>query len=170
MIILFLQLGAERRRIKKEKIGDELCADTFDCSVCRDHPVYGTRYCWKNNNLQPVVLCGQPIGCLSKREFVVQLPLKNPMEFLAQRKATINGKMICPVPLVENMEALNLIQMETDMTHGEGGWGLMPLDKPSVDWPLALLNLLRQIRAEKATIQNKETQDMEKKAKTETVE
>lgn len=91
------------------------------------------------------------------------------MEFLAQRKATINGKMICPVPLTERKEALDLIQIETDMTHGEGGWGLMPLSKPSIDWPLALLNLLRQIRTEKAVIQNKEAKDMEKKARAEAV-
>lgn len=120
------------------------------------------RHCWKDDKAEPVTFADAedvPPIVLTASQLRVMLPLENPLQFLKDKKATVHGHMICPVPLSEHPGALHAIQIQCDMTGGEGGWSAMPFDRPVLDWPLALANLLRFIRATAGAVQQA---DMEK--------
>ena len=97
--------------------------DTYDC----DHCLKDLRYCWKDDKWKAVTFTrGLPPLVVTKKELPLLLPLLDPIEYLVDSKDAprIDGKKICPVPLCEHQEAQIAIQVETDMSGGEGGWGL----------------------------------------------
>jgi hypothetical protein len=69
------------------------------------------------------------------------------------------GKRVCPVPLAYHPDADDALNIEADMTGGEGGWTLHPLPGPSCDWPRDFLAILRHIRAIKGMIQARELRE-----------
>ena len=109
---------------------------------------------------------------LTKRELVCLLPIKDPAGYLLDKldrdtkwncpTPTVDGKVICPVPLVEDGDAIQAIQIECDMSGGEGGWSAKALPGPTRDWPYALLQLLRFIRSCKGQIQAEDIAEMQK--------
>ncbi len=101
---------------------------------------------------------------LTHRELLVMLPADHPLDFLMDRSISSDGKLVCPVPLSENYDALLAIQIECDMAGGEGGWNAMPFMGSTLDWPLAVLDLLRHIRSVNGQVQMKAMEDMEKKS------
>lgn len=152
MTSLFLHLQAKRQTIERD-----FGADTFDCAYCQGNKAFQeARYCWQDNDRRAIHFGPDlPPSVLSKRELTVLLPLKMPMDFLLNSplSPSIEGKMVCPVPLAENPDAIQAIQMECDMSGGEGGWNALPFAGPTQTWPLAVLNLLRHIRSVKGQIQ-----------------
>jgi len=149
-----LWLRPERQTIKRE-----FGQDTYDCAACKALPgVKEARHCWIGKDRCAVTFAENlPPIMLSAAELRVMLPLERPLDYL--KKLTVGGKMICPVPLAEDPDALLAIQIQCDMTGGEGGWSALPFDRPILDWPLALANLLRFVRATAGAVQ---MEDMER--------
>jgi len=96
------------------------------------------------------------------------LPLLDPLKPLLKWRMTVRKKMICPVPLARNPDIITMLQIEDDMTGGDGGWSAYPFAGPTLDWPSAVLNLLRFIRVLKGITQPKIDQPKET-PKTETL-
>lgn len=76
-------------------------------------------------------------------------------------RLTVDGRTICPVPLMFHPDADELLNVEADMTGGEGGWNLKPLPGASCDWPKQTLDMLRHIRAVKGIIQTREMREQD---------
>lgn len=93
------------------------------------------------------------------------LSLLEPLDDLVRadrpRVASVDGKAICPVPLSIHPDADDVLNIEADMTGGEGGWTLHPLPGPSCDWPRDFLSILRHARAVKGMIQARDIHEMD---------
>lgn len=145
--------------------------DTYDCKACQLKQAGGWTYkemrgCMKDSDRRWPVEFGneQPAIMLSRRELCCLLPQEKPYTYLMMRMASIDGKMICPVPLVDAFfEIVPILQAETDMCNGDGGWGIAPFDGPTCDWPSRALTLLRHVRATKGMMQKRRFDEMEQK-------
>lgn len=84
-------------------------------------------------------------------------PIEGAYNALMQRTAMmrINGKRVCPVPLCYTHEVNRVLDMEADMSCGEGGWGIPAFDGPTRKWPRDVLAILRHVRAVNGLIQQK---------------
>ena len=157
--------------MEKEKNGLSGGLDTYDCRVCKTKQAGGWTYqemraCMKGSKKRWAVEFGndQPSIMLSRRELCCLLPQEDSYKYLMARMASSNGKMICPVPLVDAFfEIVPVLQAETDMCNGDGGWGIAPFDGPTSDWPSDAVTLLRHVRAQKGLAQKRRFDEMESK-------
>jgi hypothetical protein len=173
-VTLRLWLASERERIRKATKDQQnpQGVDTYDCSVCRRHPVKQRRFCWLDHRRRTAwvtIKSGEIETEVSlTRKDLMTLPILSqlePLEDLARAGkpgvVSVGGKPICPAPLSHHPEADDALNIEADMTGGEGGWTLHPLPGPSCDWPRDFLAILRHIRAVKGMIQAREMREMD---------
>lgn len=110
---------------------------------------------------------------VTKEEFWTYLPADEPVEYVCGNKSAkidakvhVGGHMICPISIVMRHPALGeVLQMETDMTGGEGGWHAHPFPGPTQSWPWRVLEILRHIRGVKGLIQARMMEDMDRKSR-----
>jgi hypothetical protein len=107
-------------------------------------------------------------SCALTRKDLMTLPILSeiePLDDLVTRGqpglVNVDGRPICPVPLAYHPSMNDALNIEADMTGGEGGWSLKPLDGPSAEWPRDFLALLRRIRGVKGMIQAREMREMD---------
>lgn len=89
-------------------------------------------------------------------------PLDGSYNALASPNALmrVRRKLICPVPLCYTRDVNHALEMEADMSCGEGGWGVRPFDGPTRKWPSDVLHVLRAVRAMRGIIQTKNVESM----------
>lgn len=110
---------------------------------------------------------------MTKEELYAYLPADEPVLYVCGRKSEkidpkvhVGGQMICPISIVMRHPALGeVLQMETDMTGGEGGWHAHPFAGPTSGWPWHVLEILRHIRGIKGLIQARMMEEMDRKSR-----